>query len=144
MKVVDVKGSEVEVVAFKNPPKEVTAGYTGVLQDSEGIYLSGKDNMDDTQVYRLLVPASEKRKNSAPSGQGMAAAVNCTSFVSKVHNTAAIIGGFVAQEVLVALAPSAWCSLAEVNQHNAAALADGNSCFVACRDTRESTEKIQK
>ena len=101
VKVVDVKGSEVEVLAFRNPPKEATdilealsaAGYIGSLLDREGFSLSGIDQVDDTQVYRLLLPASEKRKNSAPSGQGMAAAVNCTSFVSRVYDTAAIIVG---------------------------------------------------
>ena len=65
VKIVDVKGSEVAEQVFRNPPKEAAevverlsaAGYAGSLLDAEGNSLSGKDQVDDTQVYRLVLPA---------------------------------------------------------------------------------------
>ena len=63
--IVDVEGGEIEEWAFKNLPKLTSdikrelsaAGFTGSLCDADGCILCGRDQVDETQVYRLVPPA---------------------------------------------------------------------------------------
>lgn len=65
VKIVDSKGTHVEDQTFINPPKKasvvlgrlIAAGYAGSLLDKDGNSLCDDDKLDDTQVYRLVLPA---------------------------------------------------------------------------------------
>ena len=65
IRVIDYKGSEVARKTFKNPPKDASqildrlskAGYEGDLLDGEGVSLSGEDQMDDKEEFRLVLLA---------------------------------------------------------------------------------------
>ena len=71
VKIFDDEGSEVAEQAFRNPPKEAkdildrlsAAGYPGALLDAAGYSLSGSDQVDGTQMYRVVL--------RAPSSPGM-------------------------------------------------------------------------